>query len=130
MFDSSQSHWEKAKRVLRYLKGTAGSVLMYGGAPSSKLVGWSDSDYADDIGERRFRTGYVFMFNGATVSWKSQRQQTVALSTAEAEYMALTAATQEAMFWSNFSMSFTKTPGLPSPFKRTIRVVSHLARIA
>jgi hypothetical protein len=99
MSDPSQSHWEQAKRVLRYLKGTADSVLMYGGAPSSKLVGWSDSDYASDIGERRSRTGFVFMLNGAAVSWKSQRQQTVALSTAEAEYMALTAATQEAMFF-------------------------------
>jgi DNA-binding transcriptional regulator/RsmH inhibitor MraZ len=95
--DRSQSHWEQAKRVLHYLKGTAESVLMYGGAPSSKVVGWSDSDYASDIGERRSRTGYVIMLNGAAVGWKSQRQQTVALSTAEAEYMALTAATQEAM---------------------------------
>ena len=85
MSDPSQSNWEQAKRVLRYLKGTADSVLMYGGAPSSKVVEWSDSDYASDIGERRSRTRYVFMLNGATVSWKSQRQQTVALSTAEAE---------------------------------------------
>jgi hypothetical protein len=70
---------------------------MYGGAPSSKVVGWSDSDYASDVGERRSRTGYVFMLNGAAMSWKSQRQQTVAMSTAKAEYMALIAATQEAM---------------------------------
>jgi histone deacetylase 1/2 len=46
MSDPSQSHWEQAKRVLRYLKGTADSVLMYGGAPSSHVVGSSDSDYA------------------------------------------------------------------------------------
>jgi hypothetical protein len=98
MSDPSQSHWEQAKRVLRYIKVTVDSVLMYGGAPSSKLVGRSDSDYASDIGERRSRTGYVFMLYGAAVSWKSQRQQTVALSTAEAKYMALTATTQEAMF--------------------------------
>jgi hypothetical protein len=97
--DPSQAHWEQATRVLRSLKGTADSVLMYGGAPSSKVVGWSDSDHASDIGERRSRTGYVFMLNGAAVSWKSRRQQTVALPTAEAEYMALTAATQEAMFF-------------------------------
>jgi hypothetical protein len=130
MSDPSQSDWEQAKRVLRYLKGTAYSVLMYGGAPSLKLVRWSDSYFASDIGERRSHAGYVFMLNGAAVSWRSQRQQTVALSTAEAEYMALTAATQEAMSLSNCSMSFTKTPGLPSPFTRTIRVVSHSTRIA
>jgi len=113
MSDPSQSHWEQAKRVLRYLKGTAESVLMYGGAPSSKVVGWSDSDYASDIGERRSRTGYVFMLNGAAVSWKSQRQQTVALSTAEAEYMALTAATQEAMFLKQLLHEFHQDSGSP-----------------
>jgi hypothetical protein len=60
MPDPSHSHWEEweqAKRVLRYIKGTANSVLMYGGAPSSKVVGWSDFDYASDIGERRSCTG-------------------------------------------------------------------------
>jgi hypothetical protein len=113
MSDPSHSHWEQAKRVLRYLKGTADSVLMYGGAPSSKLVGWSDSEYASDIGERRSRTGYVFMLNGAAVSWKSQRQQTVALSTAETEYMALTAATQEAMFLKQLLHEFHKDSGSP-----------------
>jgi hypothetical protein len=105
MSDPSQSHWEQAKRVLRYLKGTADLVLMHGGAPSSKLIGWSDSDYASDIGERRSRTGYVSMLNGAAVSWKSQRQQTVVLLTAEGEYMALSAATHEAMFLKQLPMS-------------------------
>jgi hypothetical protein len=64
MSDPYQTHWEQAKRALRYLKGTSYSVLMYGGAPSSKVVGWSDSDYASDICERRSRTGYVLMLNG------------------------------------------------------------------
>jgi len=99
MANPSQAHWEQAKRVLRYLKGTSDSALEYGkDAHGAELVGWSDSDYASDSSSRRSRTGYVFMLNGAAVSWKSQRQQTVALSTAEAEYMALTAATQKALF--------------------------------
>jgi hypothetical protein len=111
MSDPSQSLWEQTKRVLRCLKGTAYSVLIYGGVSSSKLVGWSDSDYASDIGERRSRTGYVFMLNGAAVSWKSQRQQTVALSTAEAKYMALTAATQEAVFFMQLLHEFHQDSG-------------------
>jgi hypothetical protein len=57
MSDPFQSLWEQAKRVLSYFKGTAESVLMYGGAPSSKVVGWSDYDYASDIGEWLSRTG-------------------------------------------------------------------------
>jgi hypothetical protein len=99
MSDPSQSHWEQANRVLRCIKKIADSVLVYGGAPSSKVVGWSDSDYASDTDKRRSRTGYVFMLNGAAVSWKSQRKQTVALSIVGAKYMALTAATQEAMLF-------------------------------
>jgi hypothetical protein len=71
MFDSPQSHWEQANRVLRYLKGAADSVLMYGVAPPSKRVGWSDSKYANDVGGWRSRTGYMFMLNRAAVSWKS-----------------------------------------------------------
>jgi len=113
MASPSQTQWEQAKRVLRYLKGTAGLALVYGGAPSSELVGWSDSDYASDLGGRRSRTGYVFLLNGAAVSWKSQRQQTVALSTAEAEYMALTAATQEAMFLKQLMHELHQGPGSP-----------------
>jgi hypothetical protein len=84
---------------------------MYSGAPSSKVVGWSDSDYAIDIGKWRSRTGYVFMLNRAAVSWKSQRQETVALSTAEAEYMALTVATREAMFFKQLLHEFHQDSG-------------------
>jgi hypothetical protein len=62
------------------------------------LAGWSDSDYASDSLERRSRTEFVFMLSGAAVSWKTQRQQIVALSTVEAKYMALTLVTREAMF--------------------------------
>ena len=98
MSKPSTVHWEQAKRVLRYLKGTADSGLVYGGANSIDLVGYSDADHAGDPLERRSRTGYVFLLNGCAVSWKSQRQESVALSTAEAEYMALSAATQETMF--------------------------------
>jgi hypothetical protein len=111
MSDPSQSHWKQAQRVLRFLKGTVDSALMFGGAPSLKLVGWSDSDYAGDIGERRSRTGYVLILNGAAVSWKSQRQQTVALSTTEAEYMVLTATTEEAMFFKQLLHEFQQDSG-------------------
>ena len=62
------------------------------------LAEYCDSDWVSDTATRRSRTGYVFMMNGAAVRWKSQHQPTVALSTAEAEYMALTATIQEAIF--------------------------------
>jgi hypothetical protein len=51
------------------------------------------------------------MLNGAAVSWKSQRQQTVALSTTEAEYMAMTPATEEAMFLKQLLHEFHQDSG-------------------
>jgi Reverse transcriptase (RNA-dependent DNA polymerase)/gag-polypeptide of LTR copia-type len=100
MSKPTRQHWELGKRVLRYLAGSADVGLVYGAKPQAgkELVGYSDADWAGDATTRRSRTGYVFMLNGAAVSWRSQRQQTVALSTAEAEYMALTAAIQEAVY--------------------------------
>ena len=66
------------------------------------LIGYCDADWAGDC-RRRSTTGFVFLMYGAPVSWKSQRQQTVALSTAEAEYMALCAASKEAVFLKNLT---------------------------
>ena len=54
-----------------------------------------DSDYTGDLDCRRFMTGYVFMFTGGPICWKSTLHDTIALSTAKAEYMAVTKATKE-----------------------------------
>ncbi|KAE8698224.1 pentatricopeptide repeat-containing protein [Hibiscus syriacus] len=62
------------------------------------VVGYCDSDYAGDLDKRRSTTGYVFTFAKAPVSWKSTLQSTVALSTTEAEYMAVTEAVKEAIW--------------------------------
>ena len=87
-------HMLTVKRVLRYLQGTASLGITYG-PPPSRLTGYSDVDWAGDVNTRRFTTGYVVMLNNGAVAWRNQRQPTVALSTMEAEYMALTEATKE-----------------------------------
>jgi len=61
---------------------------------STELVGYSDADWAGDLDTRRSTTGYLFKFGNVPICWKSKRQPTVALSTAEAEYMALSMAVQ------------------------------------
>ena len=65
---------------------------------SEKILGYSDVDWANDSDDRHSTTGNVFTMSGGAVSWVSQKQATVALSTAEAEYFALGSATQEAIW--------------------------------
>ena len=61
------------------------------------LKGYSDADWAGQIDDRRSTSGYVFFVAGGPVSWQAKTQKSVALSTAEAEYMALSDASKEAV---------------------------------
>jgi ribonuclease HI len=90
--------------VLRYLQGTSCLGLKYqsDGTDSAQIVGYCDASWANDPDTRKSVTGYVFFLAGGPISWSSKRQPTVALSTAEAEYMALSAAAQEAKWLSMF----------------------------
>lgn len=93
-------HWNAVKRILRYLKGTASMQLTFQRNESSELLGYCDADWASDVDQRRSTTGFVFTLQGGPISWNSKRQNTVALSTTEAEYMAMVAAAQEGL-WLN-----------------------------
>lgn len=96
MFSPTAAHLAAAKRVLRYLKGTATMALTYGMAAAA--TGYHDADFAGDADTRRCTTGYVFMLNGAAVSWLSKRQSLFTLSTTEAEYVAGATAAHEAVW--------------------------------
>ena len=87
-----------AKRILKYLKTTSNYGICYNGNDETDLMGYADANWAADIDTRKSTTGYVFKYCGGVISWKSTRQQTVATSTTEAEYMALYSATQEAIW--------------------------------
>ena len=90
----SSAHMHAAKRVLRYLQGTSSLGITYR-PPPLRLQGYSDANWASDMDTRRSTTGYIVMLNNGAIAWKSRRQPTVALSTMESEYMALTDATKE-----------------------------------
>ncbi|KAJ9530247.1 hypothetical protein QJQ45_023534 [Haematococcus lacustris] len=92
----TKQHWAAACSVLCYLKGTADQGLLFGGV--SGLQGFSDADYAGDKDTARSTTGYIFTLNGGAISWSSRLQPTVAMSTAEAEYMAASSAAKEALW--------------------------------
>lgn len=98
MSHPSREHWEAAKWILRYVRGTYDLCLTFRRSSELIVEGFSDSDYSTDLDKRRSVSGIVFKFGGNTVSWKSGLQSVVALSTTEAEYMALTLAVKEAIW--------------------------------
>lgn len=104
------THWNAAKGVLRYLKGTSSSGIIFRGSNTS-LIGYCDADYAGDIDTRRSTTGYVFKMNGGAISWSSRRQPTVAVSTTEAEYMGAAHAVKEALWWRKLLNDMSLNPG-------------------
>ena len=105
-------HWQAVKRVMRYLRGTRHLGLTYGwaGGDNRELYGYSDSDWGNDTNDRRSFTGWVFLLHDAAVSWQSCKQPTVALSSVEAEYMAATQATREAVWWRAFLTELGLSP--------------------
>lgn len=93
-----QEDWNELKRVLKYLKGTADLKLALGYKNYSGefLLGYSDANWAEDKTNRKSNSGHVFLINGAAVCWSARKQSLVALSTCEAEFVALSEACRAA----------------------------------
>lgn len=104
----NNKHWQAAKHVLRYLKGTQSFAITYGGSRDDlnvkgffrnfRLEGYSDADWGANPDDRRSISGFAFLVGNGIVVWSSKKQTTVALSTMEAEYMAISYATRHAIW--------------------------------
>jgi hypothetical protein len=90
------THWETVKDVIHYLKGTAKLKLMLGGT-SAGLEAYVDADWASQP-HRHSMSGYTVLLHSSPVAWSACKQSIIALSTAEAEYIALTAIAQEVLY--------------------------------
>ena len=97
MSNPGKTHWQAVQWIFRYLRGTSSHVLCFNNK-TPYICGYVDSDMAGDLDKRRSTTGYVFTFAGAAISWASRKQQVVALSSTEAEYIALTEGAKE-LIW-------------------------------
>ncbi|XP_074578540.1 secreted RxLR effector protein 161-like [Curcuma longa] len=86
---AKESHLSAVKRILRYLKGTQNVGLWYPRTETFDLVGYSDSDYAGCKLDRKSTSGGCQFLGSSLVSWMSRKQHCVALSTIEAEYIAM-----------------------------------------
>lgn len=91
-------HWSAVKRIFRYVKGTINYKLEFNKEGNSALLGYSDSDWGNKLNDRYSVSGTCFKLQGGLISWASKKQNTIALSTTEAEYMALSATVQEALW--------------------------------
>ncbi|KAG6733210.1 hypothetical protein I3842_01G215700 [Carya illinoinensis] len=97
MSNPGKQHWEAVKWILRYLKGSSETCLCFSGE-RLEVQGYVDADLAGDIDSRKSTTGFVYTLGGTAVSWGSNLQKTVSLSTTEAEYIAVSEAAKE-MVW-------------------------------
>ena len=111
----TKEHWTAVIRILRYLKGTRTRGLVYSPSTATSLAGFCDADWAGDVDKRKSTSGYCFLLNGTAISWTSKRQSTVALSSAEAEYLALGTAVQEALWLHSFTseLHILRNPTIP-----------------
>jgi len=111
-------HLTAAKRVLRYLRGTLEYGLTYGHSFTGfsnghDLTGFTDTDWAADEETRRSVGAYIYVLYGGVISWCSKRQTTIALSSCEAEYMAQTQVSKEAIWLTRLLSELDLGYGLP-----------------
>jgi hypothetical protein len=87
-----------AKHVMRYLKGTIDYGLSYGGDLNFTLSGYTNADWAGSVYDRKITSRWCFNFGSAMILWKSRKQSSIALSIAEAEYIAACSTSCEAIW--------------------------------
>jgi hypothetical protein len=106
-------HWKIVKRIFKYLKGTLDIGLKYKGDDHCRITAYSDADFAGETSTRRSTTGVVCKFMGAAVTWLSQRQKCVAVSTTEAEFVAASEATKELIWLQRLLCELTNLKDIP-----------------
>ncbi|XP_045461870.1 secreted RxLR effector protein 161-like [Harmonia axyridis] len=97
MSEPTYANWTSVKRIFRYLRGTSDQGLLYTSSEDD-VCAYSDADLAGDIETRRSTSGFVSLIGGTAVSWTSQLQKSVALSTTEAEFVASSEGAKE-LIW-------------------------------
>ncbi|KAH9678563.1 hypothetical protein KPL71_025767 [Citrus sinensis] len=98
MHCASKIHFQAAKRILRYVKGTIDYGIKFNQVKNFHLHGYSDSDWARCVDDMRSTSGYCFSFGSGIFSWCSKKQEVIAQSTAKAEYVAVAAAVNQALW--------------------------------
>ncbi|KAK1668425.1 hypothetical protein QYE76_056584 [Lolium multiflorum] len=108
-------HWTAVKNILKYLKRTKDMFLCYGGDQELVVNGYTDASWNTDPDDSKSQSGYVFILNGAAVSWASSKQCTVVKSSTESEYIAASEASSEAVWMKRFIVELGVVPSALDP---------------
>ncbi|KAI3524132.1 hypothetical protein L1887_02784 [Cichorium endivia] len=112
-----RAHWTAVKNILKYLRRTKNFVLVLGGSDTLRVDGYTDASFQTDRDNGRSQSGWVFLMNGGAVTWKSSKQETVADSTCESEYIAASEAAKEAAWLKNFIGDLRVVPSIQEPME-------------
>ena len=112
-----RAHWIAVKNILKYLRRTKEWFLVLGGSDDLKVRGYSDASFQTDRDNYHSQSGWVFTLNGGAVTWKSSKQETVADSTCESEYISASEALKEAIWLKNFIGDLGVVPTIKEPME-------------
>jgi hypothetical protein len=115
MESPKDSHWRIEKRILRYVAGTLNFGLWYTQSDSNQLFGYTDSDFAGSLDDRKSTSGYVFQLGTNLISWASKKQPIVSISSAEVEYVVATSASFQAVWMRRLLKDMSQTENDSTP---------------
>ena len=98
MYCASEVHFQAAKRIVRYIKGTTDYGIKYSYCQNFKLHGFSDSDWVGSVDDMRSTTSVCFSFESRIFLWSSKKQDVIAQSTSEVEYVAANATVNQGIW--------------------------------
>ena len=113
--DPGMEHWTAVKNILKYLKRTKEMFLVYGGDEELVVKGYVDASFDTDPDDSKSHTGYIYVLNGGAVSWCSSKQEVVAASTCEAEYIAASEAAHEGIWMKELITDLGVVPSASGP---------------
>ena len=115
--DPGQRHWKVVKKVLSYLQGTKDLMLAYRNTDTLEVVGFSDSDYAGCVDDKKSTSSYIFMMVEEAVLWKNVKLTLTASSTMQAEYVVCYEATSHVIWLWNFISALEVVHSISRPLK-------------
>jgi hypothetical protein len=129
MTSPEQAHFQAAKRILRYLKGTMNHGLLFPSSTTIAFHTFTDADWGRDLDSRRSTSGILHKLGGAPIFWSSKLQPTVSLSSTEAEYRVLTDASKDVIYFRDLLREIGVDMTSPTPIytdnQSSIRLVDN-----